>query len=96
MEVGKDFVLLAIQDWGQPEIQRMAAVQAVLTAAGFKAQATCGPVFGSIWPKPCAGPQATVATEWLKDLTATMPRGRFETEVEHVEAAIAARKAPAP
>ena len=42
------------------------------------------------------GPQATVATEWLKDLTATMPRGKFETEVEHVEAAIAARKAPAP
>lgn len=91
-DIAAQFILLAVQDWGHPESKGIAATQAVLDAAGFIATATCRPVFGAIWPKPCVGPGAAAATEWLKSLTETMPRGKFETEVAHVEAAIAARK----
>ncbi len=98
METSKDiesvanrFILRAVQDWGQPETERIAAVQAVLTAAGFAATATCSPVFGAIWPKLCDGPDGPAASAWLKNLCETMQRGKFEREVEHVEAAIRER-----
>ena len=86
----KNFILQGIQDWGQSDAQRIAAVQAVLDDAGFKATATCGPVFGRIWPTPCIGPDAEKATAWLKLLTSTMARGKFEIEEQHVANAIAA------
>lgn len=89
------FILSAIQEWGQPENQRVDAVQAVLNAAGLNAVATCSPVFGGIWPKPCTGPDGERATAWLQNLTDTMKRGKYEREVEHVqnciEAAVAAK-----
>jgi hypothetical protein len=91
--VAHRFILRAVQDWGQPEAQRIAAVQSVLTAAGFAATATCSPVFGAIWPKPCDGPDSQAASAWLKNLCETMPRGKFEREVEHVAAAIGERVA---
>lgn len=82
--IANTFVLRAIQDWGQSEAERIAAVQAVLDAAKFNATATCSPVFGGIWPKPCSGPDAGPASAWLRNLTDTMPRGKFEDEVAHV------------
>lgn len=87
------FMLHAVQEWGDPLAERLAAVQAVLDATGFKARATCYPIFGGIWRTPCQGPDAEAATQWLKDLTDTLPRGEFNTEARHVAAAIAQRQA---
>lgn len=87
------FILHGIQEWGQSEADRVRATQALVDAAGFKATATCGPVFGGIWPKPCEGPEGHAASLWLLDLTKTMPRGKFEDEQKHVEEAIKARAA---
>ncbi|MDZ4263798.1 MAG: hypothetical protein U1B30_15885 [Pseudomonadota bacterium] len=86
------FILHAIQEWGDPPADRIKAVQQVLDAAGIKASATCWPVFGGIWPKPCVGPEGEAATAWLKELTDTMQRGRFEEESAHVVRMIKARK----
>jgi hypothetical protein len=91
-QIATKFILQAIQDWGQSEAAGIAATQAVLDAAGFNAKATCRPVFGAIWPKPCVGKDGSSATEWLKQLTETMPRGKFENESSHVEKAIAERR----
>lgn len=88
--VAEKFMLDAIQEWGQPERTRVAAVQTLLDAVGFKATATCWPIFGGIWPRPCEGEQADAATAWLKDLTSHLPRGKFETEVAYLRAEIAA------
>jgi hypothetical protein len=82
------FILMAIQDWGQSEEDGTRAVQAVLDAAGFAATASGRPVFGGIWPKKCTGPEGDAASSWLQSLTDTMKRGRFQTEVECVQAAI--------
>lgn len=84
-DTASTFISMGIQEWGQPEAVRIAAVQDVLDAAGFKATATCSPVFGGIWKSPCTGPDADAATAWLSNLTKTMPRGKFEREAEHVE-----------
>ncbi len=89
------FVMDAIQDWGQPPATRVAAVQAVLDAAGFCAVAKCGPIFGGIWLHACEGADGEAATAWLVKITETMPRGHYEDEVAHVEAAVAARKTEA-
>jgi hypothetical protein len=91
--VAKNFILWAVQDWGQPEAERIEAVQRVLNFANFDAKATCAPTFGAIWPKECEGPDGAEATQWLHDLTGTMQRGKLETEVAHVEVAIRARAA---
>jgi hypothetical protein len=90
-KVAELFVLRAIQDWGQSEADRIAAVQAVLDAAGFKAAATSGPVFGRIWPSPCTGEDGEAASAWLQHLTTSMRRSKFEHEAEHVKNAIAER-----
>ena len=90
-QVAQNFILSAVQDWGQSKQERIAAVQALLDEAGFRATATCWPVFGGIWGKPCDGDDAEEATEWLRRLTDTMPRGRFEGEVGHIEDALKAR-----
>lgn len=74
----------AIQDHGHPDEDRVKAVQAVLFAAGFEAEATCWPVFGGIWPKPCTGRDGPRASSWLQKLTDTMKRGKYEAEVAHV------------
>lgn len=95
-EVAEGFILHAIQDWGQSEQQRVAAVQRVIDAAGFDAQATCSPVFGGIWPEGCAGPDAEAATQFLRDLTQSMERGKFEREAAHVSSCIAQAKAARP
>jgi hypothetical protein len=86
------FVLRAIQEWGQADEERIKAVQGVLDAAGFDAKATCWPVFGGIWPKVAEGPEGEAASAWLRELTESMPRGKYEWEVEHVEKAIKARR----
>lgn len=88
----KRFVLRAIQDWGQSDADRIGAVQAVLDAAGIRATATCGPVFGGIWPKSCNGPEAQRATAWLKSLTESMKRGEFNREAQHVDDMIEAAR----
>jgi len=90
--IAKRFVLMAIQDWGQREEDGIAAVLLVLRAAGFQAVPTCRPVFGNVWPKPFEGLDAEEAMVFMKHLTATMPRGKFETECAHVDSMIAARK----
>lgn len=94
VSLANEFLSMAIQDWGQPEEQRIAAVQALLDAAGFDAKAECSPVFGGIWPKQCSGPHRELATAWLNELTDTMPRGKFEIELAHIEKFIAARAQP--
>ena len=83
-----NFILMAVQEWGQSEADRTKATQRVLDAARFNATATCGPVFGSIWMKDCEGLDGDAATLWLRALTGAMPRGKFETEVAYVQAAI--------
>lgn len=85
MSVASDFMICAIQEWGMPPERRIAAVQAVLDAAGWKATATCYPVFGGIWKSPCEGEDGRAATEWLQELTDKMPRGRLQDEEAHVE-----------
>lgn len=92
-EIATKFVLLAIQEWGQSEVDGRKAVQDVLDAAGFKAVAASRPVFGGIWPKPATGEDSPAATAWLRKLTDTMPRGRFQDEVKHVEDSIASTTA---
>jgi hypothetical protein len=89
-EIATRFILHAVQEWGQSEDDRMVATQAVIDAAGFDAKATCSPVFGAIWPKPCEGPDSEAASAWLTALTKAMPRGKFEREVKHVEMAMRA------
>lgn len=79
------FMLRAVLEWGQPEEERIAAVQQLLDIAGFDAKATTWPVFGGIWSKPCEGPDGRAADEWLKRLTSTMKRGKYEVEEAHVE-----------
>lgn len=91
-DIAVKFMLQAVQDWGQGEGDRIAATQALLDAAGFDAKASCGPVFGAIWPKPCSGRDGEAATAWLKQLTETMERGEFNSECAQIDAAIAARK----
>lgn len=93
--VANRFMMKAVQEWGDPEAERIKAVQDLLDAAGFKATATCWPVFGGIWPKKCEGDDGYEATEWLQNLTKTMPRGKYEREIEHIKDALAARRAPA-
>lgn len=88
-----NFIFLAIQEHGQLESDRVLSVQGVLDAAGFDATATCWPVFGGIWPKPCVGRDAEAASSWLKTLTETMKRGDANEEFAHVEAMIETRKA---
>ena len=90
--VATRFVMYGIQEWGQTDSTRIAVTQDVLSLAGFDAIATCGPVFGKIWPKECGGEDAAAATFFLKQLTELMPRGKFETEVDHVEQAIRLRR----
>ena len=87
------FMLSAVQEWGQPDEERVAAVQDVLDEAGFDATATTWPVFGAIWKLPCEGKDGAEATVWLKTLTDTMPRGEFNAEVDHVQRFIDERKA---
>lgn len=90
--IASRFVTSAICEWGQQGKERIDAVQQVLDAALFDAEAICWPIFGGIWPKQCEGPDAKAASEWLKDLTATMRRGKFEWERDHVIKAIQARR----
>lgn len=80
-----NFIFLAIQEHGQPESDRILAVQEVLNAAGFDATATCWPVFGRMWPKPCVGRDSEAASDWLKVLTETMTRGDANEECAHVD-----------
>lgn len=87
-DVATKFMLFAVQEWGHPESDRVAAVQGVLDAAGFEAIATCSPVFGGIWPKPCSGKDGERASAWLKNMTDTMKHGRVQDEIEHVERSI--------
>ncbi len=89
MTVADTFLFHAIQEWGQPIEARIAAVQNLLNEAGFDATATCPPVFGGIWPKPCEGDDAETASAWLKNLTETMVRGRYQDEVAHIESELA-------
>ncbi len=93
MAASDRFLLYGIQDWGQSEADRIKATQDLLDAAGFKAKATCGPVFGGIWPSPCKGDDGEAATAWLKQLTDSMKRGKYEMEVAHIEAALRDRAA---
>lgn len=95
MKEATSFVLYAIQDWGASPERRIKAVQDVLFVAGFKAKATCWPVFGGIWPKACEGENGEAATAWLQDLTKTMPRGHFEDEEAHVIRYILAKRGEA-
>ena len=78
-------MLDAIQEWGDPPEVRIKAVQDVLDAAGFSATATCWPVFGGIWPKPCVGLEGAEASTWLQKLTAPMQRGKFEEAIDYDE-----------
>lgn len=91
--MAEKFVLLAVQEWGQSRDDRLKAVQQLLEAAGFAAEATCWPIFGEIWPRPCKGSDGEAATAWLHQVTDTMERGKFEIEVEHVANCIAAAAA---
>ena len=88
-----EFISWAIQEWEQPDEQRIAAVQATLNVAGFNARATCWPVFRGIWPKPCEGLDAEEASKWLRELTDTLTlvSGHVEDEIDHVQAAIEKR-----
>ncbi len=92
MTPGQTFVLQGIQEWGQSEANRIAAVQGVLDAAGFDAKAICWPVFGGIWGKQCEGPDGEAATRWLQNLTDTMQRGEFNEEAAHVDRLIGRRQ----
>lgn len=85
------FMLYAVQEWGDPDVKRIAAVQKVIDLAGFKATATCWPVFGGIWPKPCEGKDGEAATAWLKKLTDDLPRGKMEIEEKFIVDALEAR-----
>jgi len=82
--IADKFILHAIQEWGDPPAIRIEAVQQVLDITGFKASATCWPIFGGIWPKPPTGEDGAAADNWLNILTGTMPRGKFEREAAHV------------
>lgn len=88
------FVSFSVHDEG-PEGLRLKAVQGVLDAAGFDAVATCWPVFGGMWLRPCKGPDGPEATEWLQSLTDTLPLGRKAEKAAHVEAAVLGRTAVA-
>lgn len=91
-DVARDFVLMAIQEWGQSDGERIAAVQAVLDAAGFNARAVDFPALRRFWQRePAEGPDGEVASAWLKELVASMPHGRFENEEAHVARGIAER-----
>ena len=94
-DVAARFMLRAIQEWGQSEEDRVAAVQALLDAADFKATATGWPIFGGIWKSACTGPDGDAATAWLKLVTDTMKRGEFNSEVRHIEACLRGRKSQA-
>lgn len=89
--VARHFLMTAVQEWGDADKAKVAAVQEVLDVAGFKAAATCFPVFGAIWPKPCEGTEAAEATAWLKELVDTMRRGNAHDEIAHIEAKIRER-----
>jgi hypothetical protein len=91
--VASHFVTHAIQEWGQPDILRIAAVQDVLNLSRFDATATCWPsLWRDLWPKACMGKDADEASTWLRTLTETMPRGQFEIESDHVKNAIESRR----
>jgi hypothetical protein len=87
------FMLYAVQEWGQTDAERVAAVQGVLDAAGWNARAEGFPVFGARWSsKVCSGPDGVAAATWLKELTGTMPRGEFNAEKWHVQTFIDKRR----
>ena len=88
--IARKFVSEAVICYGS-EAAQVQAVQGVLDAAGFDATATCAPVFGAIWPRPCDGPEADAASSWLDWLTSTMDRGDFHDEVTHVVDCISRR-----
>ena len=88
--IARKFVSEAVIGYGS-EAAQVQAVQAVLDAAGFDATATCAPVFGAIWPRPCAGTEADAASAWLDQITSTMDRGDFHNEVIHVADCISHR-----
>ena len=94
--VAKQFMLRGVQEWGQSEEDRIKATQAVLDVAGFDAQATCGPLFGGIWRKTCTGKDGEAASAFLKNLTDTLRRGKFEEEVDHVDKMIRERRTDGP
>lgn len=82
------FMLEAIQEWGQPEDTRIAAVQNVLDVCGFEATAKGWPVLGMIWSAPCEGKDGDDATEFLSRLTKRLKRGEMQSECRQVEQAI--------
>lgn len=92
LDVAEDFLLHAIAEWEQPEEQRIKAVQSLLDAAGFDAQATCWPVFGGIWKTPCTGKDGKEATAWLQSLTDHLERGEYWSEVRQIRQALDARR----
>ena len=91
--IAETFLGFGIQEWGQSEDLKKAAIQAALDAAGFDAKAEGSIVFGGIMTKVCSGPDGKKATAWLQELLDTMPRGRFQTEVAHIEKCISDRRA---
>jgi hypothetical protein len=87
------FLSVAICEFFDPDEVKIAAVQSYLDAAGFDARATCWPVFGGIWMKPCEGPEGEAATAWLKSVTDSLRRGDANDELRQLVAQLEAREA---
>lgn len=85
----KDFLMLGIQEWGQPDTERARATANYLTEAGFQVEASGYPIFGGMFPQqPIKGPDGEAAFKWLKDVLDKLQRGKFQTEVAQLTAAL--------
>lgn len=84
--VAEKFLSLGLQHWGQSAKDRAAAFQDYLRAAGFSVEVA--PLKDAEFAKAIGGVDAEAATRWLIQVLRTMPRGKYETEAEHLRAAL--------
>lgn len=94
--IANNFMLRGVQDWGQSTQERAEATAAFLRAAGFDVEVSGYPIFGGMFPQqPIKGKDGEAAFKWLDGVLRTMKRGEYNSEIEQLNAALAASKAAA-
>lgn len=86
VEIATAFLQLGIEMSGQNRAHRAVAHFAYLSAAGFKGQINVETV-GYV-----DGPGAEQATKWINEVIFSMPRSSPKAKVEHLVAALEARR----
>ncbi|HKI61400.1 MAG TPA: hypothetical protein VKA31_03815 [Mariprofundaceae bacterium] len=86
--VAQKFMLMGVQEWGQSRETKESTVSDYVRAAGFDVNPSAVVIYGGI-VTDFDGPDADEAKTWLTGVLEGMPRGDFNVEIKHLEAALA-------